>query len=548
MSGQSLKEHPTGSVVRRYSRIVLLGVVAVFSAVVMIAVFLFVYSDPSGYSLSFSASEKVCQLTGKADWDTGENIAERTGAELPFGFTGTDGGYPVEHNSPNHPKGMALFFGDSRFKPPRLDPEHVEDIPDDAIGWISTHSPPNSDRCLGVMTINPKSPVVGPTIKQGLFNVATGGISSAGVLYGFFWTAHCNSPDDKAKCPENASLNRWGTGYLAESHDDGETFVDRTPMPRDFVLSTAVDGETAFDLPPEQRLGIYVFGVPRHRDSVPYLAYAPPGTIADPGAWKFFVGRKPNGQPSWIDREEWDGGHRPGHPDLFESIGCGPHVGEFSVTWNRVLHVWLLLYQDCNPSGSGGQVVVFRVAAAPWGPWSDASILLDPNRDHPWCHLLWEVPRVKRCGILRIEIENSKKHIAVLTEEIDGATGTLKQHLTLQRNIALQQLARDKVDLTRCDRSPPGGIGGCDAGHHDDWTGVAKLSGNQNGDFYAPYVMERYTTSEQTFLPSRRRATIYWLLSTWNPYQVVVMKTSLTVEESATAKVVGEFRSVIGTK
>lgn len=332
----------------RSSRIVLVMLIPVLSLAVLATVFLFVYTDPSGNSLSFGASEKVCHATGKEDWDTRENIAARTGADLGFGFTGTDGGYPVEHNSANHPNGLALFFGDSRFHPPRGNANNPEAVPDDAIGWVSTHTPPTSDRCLGVMTINPESPPVHPFINQGLFNVPTGGISSNGWLYGFFWTDHCLDPD---KCPGFGLLDKWGHGVLARSNNDGENFVDPVPMPRDFVLSTAVDSEAAVNLPPEQRLGIYVFGVPHYRDSVPYLAYAPPGAIGDPSRWMFFIGLKDDGQPSWTSRERWELRGRdvppPGHPDLFEARGCDRHVGEFSITWNRPLPLLSRTLKDC---------------------------------------------------------------------------------------------------------------------------------------------------------------------------------------------------------
>ena len=490
--------------------------------------------DPSGKTLSFDASKKVCQLTGETDWDTGEATTART--QSAFGFVGTDLGYPVEHNNR-----MALFFGDSRFEPPRkVDASYPESgPPDDAIGWVSTHTPPTKDRCLD-LTINPKSPAVGPpTINQGLFNVPTGGVSSNGLLYGFFWTDHCL---EEKKCPGSDKLNEVGPGFLARSKDDGMTFVDPVAMPSDFVYSTAFDSEAAADLPPEQRIGTYVFGVPRYRHSVPYLAYAPAGRLADPSAWQFFVGRKPDGQPRWVTNAVWNGNtgglsslSPPGQPELFAASEKDRCVGEFSVTWNRALHVWLLMYQNCNPSGLGGQVVVVRVAAAPWGPWSDASILLDPNRDNPWCHLLWQVPR--DCVKLRAKVGNSEENIADLKNKINDATGALKQRLAGQLTLALAQLTREKEALVNCEKAPPpppppGGVSGCDDRHKDDWINDAEKAGNQNGDFYAPYVMERYTTPERTFLPYRKRATIYWLLSTWNPYQVVVMKTSLTVDES----------------
>ena len=124
------------------------------------------FPNSSGKTLSADASEKVCQLTGDKDWETGADTTART--KSVFGFVGTDLGYPVEYNNK-----MVLFFGDSRFDPPRpvwaSNPETF--LPDDAIGWVSTHTPPSKDGCLDLV-INPKSPVVGPpAINQGLFNV-----------------------------------------------------------------------------------------------------------------------------------------------------------------------------------------------------------------------------------------------------------------------------------------------------------------------------------------------------------------------------------------
>ncbi|MBI3678120.1 MAG: hypothetical protein HY243_16040 [Proteobacteria bacterium] len=43
--------------------------------------------------------------------------------------------------------------------------------------------------------------------------------------------------------------------------------------------------------------------------------------------------------------------------------------------------------------------------------------------------------------------------------------------------------------------------------------------------FYASFVLNRYT---QSAAPGRTHAaTIYWLLSTWNPYDVIVMKSEI---------------------
>ncbi|HEY2231085.1 MAG TPA: hypothetical protein VGI22_25780 [Xanthobacteraceae bacterium] len=66
----------------------------------------------------------------------------------------------------------------------------------------------------------------------------------------------------------------------------------------------------------------------------------------------------------------------------------------------------------------------------------------------------------------------------------------------------------------------PGGCGN----RRDYWPSRARAQNGKfvAGGFYAPYVLDRYTSGAD---PSRR-STIYWLLSTWNPYEVTVMRTT----------------------
>jgi hypothetical protein len=73
---------------------------------------------------------------------------------------------------------------------------------------------------------------------------------------------------------------------------------------------------------------------------------------------------------------------------------------------------------------------------------------------------------------------------------------------------------------------PAPGVGGlaCAAG---DLARAAQsqLSGNPIGRFYAPNVIEEWTASGS----SRESATIYWNVSTWNPYQVILVRSVLQV-------------------
>jgi len=61
-----------------------------------------------------------------------------------------------------------------------------------------------------------------------------------------------------------------------------------------------------------------------------------------------------------------------------------------------------------------------------------------------------------------------------------------------------------------------------------------KLSNGQffPGIFYAPFVMDRFTLdTTPAGAAGTKQTTIYWLLSTWNPYQVVVMQSTLQLAQ-----------------
>jgi hypothetical protein len=425
-------------------------------------------------------SEKVCQLTGDVDWGTGRPTAARTFANA--GLDATDLGYPVEHAGK-----LFLLFGDSW--PP--DHGHLPpDVPpDDAVGVTIRKDPPGSDgKCLelevhhnpsGRKTFAP-SRIVGPApVKQGFFNVPSGGVSVAGGLFAFFWTDHCANPHPLLPspghplgrppagqgCPETDDSNSIGRGVLARSDDEGRTFHDVVPLPRGFVCATAVNSRFEPDLPTDQKLGVFIFAAPRYRASVPYLAYAPVESLANPDTWRFFTGLSADGKPKWVARPQWRQStpnllapaewNAPGQAEVFApGTNAERCIGEFSVTWNRPLQLWLMLY-SCK--GSGTPSIEARTAPAPWGPWSEPTLLLS-HADDLGCRL-WMAP--------------------------DGCAN--------RRSFFPKQ--------------PNGKF----------------LSG-----LYAPFVLNRYTTPADGH---GRRATIYWLLSTWNPYEVTVMRTTLEARQ-----------------
>jgi O-glycosyl hydrolase len=72
---------------------------------------------------------------------------------------------------------------------------------------------------------------------------------------------------------------------------------------------------------------------------------------------------------------------------------------------------------------------------------------------------------------------------------------------------------------------------GC-GNQRDFWPGEHKNGKFVGGGFYAPYVLNRFTTGADGG-GDERRSTIYWLVSTWNPYEVSVMRTTLQTRRAS---------------
>jgi hypothetical protein len=409
-----------------------------------------------------------------------------------FGVNAVDLGFPVEHNGK-----LLLLFGDT-WPASHAGDQTGEISPDDSVGVTQRQAPPTGpdQGCLdlqfhanGKVFVSP-AVVSDPGIRQGLFNVPASGVSVDGALYAAFWTDHCAnptqldvSPDDPLQrppprppgaddpkdvgCPETDLSNSLGRAVLARSDDEALTFSQVADMPIGFAYPV-------FALAPGASGGVYVFGVPRYRTSIPYLAYAPSDGFADPATWRYFSGRDAAGQPRWVSLAEWSGqvdqrsGFKrrwrpPGEAEVFTARADADRcIGEFSVTWNKPLALWLMLY-NC------GATIEARVAPAPWGPWSDPTPLLAFD-DSVTCEL-------------------------VMPSAGCGQTTTNAQ--------APPQLG---------DR------------FWDYWPSKYQNNQFEGGGFYAPFVLDRYTSAASG---AGRAAIIYWLVSTWNPYEVTLMRTTL---------------------
>jgi len=469
-----------------------------FPAAVAIVILATLSTPAAAASLTLvGSSAKVCQLTGDTDWLTGQPTAAQTNTR--HGLDAVDLGFPVDSGFGP----LYFLFGDAR---PATTPNPIP--PDDAVGVTIRTSPPNATTCLDLrlVTAMPGTfahPTVTPAILQGAFNVPTGGVFVDKTFYAFFWTDHCVSPltplppmpdaplqfpAPSAGCPEIPLYNSIGRSVLARAPVNPAAFeqirIARRPfppfpppfagMPSGFVyVSAARPGPQPRPPigiriePPGRPAPIPVFGVARYRASIPYLALAPQETFGDPATWSFFAGMSA-GHPHFVSRREWESGRN-------ASGQWTPPAGAE-------------IYPDSVFDGRDEQCVgehsatwnaalrswlllyvcePFRVEARtapqPWGPWSPPTVLLSLVHD-PWV-------------------------VCQLIMSPDPINNPCPA--------SLQNYFPATIP-------PPGGF------------------------FYAPFVMERFT---QDVTPAgagaTRQARIYWLVSTWNPYQVVVMQSTL---------------------
>jgi hypothetical protein len=342
-----------------------------------------------------NSTKRVCQLTGDFDRASGKPTLSQTGRR--FGVHATDLGSTFEH------KGKLFFlFGDT---------EDDRDV----LGWTSSGDPHNIALEFYKAKEGKVYPLTVPGIKQGAFEVPSGGISIADTIYVVCTTDH-------------SQKKMMGRSVLASSPDDGRTFKKLYDLSRTKFINVSfwlADG------------WLYIYGSGTYRKSNVYLSRVKPADIEDRSKLEYWT-QGESGNPRW-SRNEADAA------PLFQQ----PQIGEFSVAHLAPVNRYVMLYNADKPRG-----ITMRWAKTPWGPWSEGTVIFDPWRDNGYGHFM---------------------HISAKLKD-----------------------RRDALS---------------DPNRADEWGGE-----------YGPYVLGRYTNG------SAGRCRIYYTMSTWNPYQVMVMQSDLQVK------------------
>ncbi len=353
-------------------------------------------ADPPVLVFVPESTKKVCQLTGDFDRALMKPTLSQTAER--YGVTATDLGSSFEH------KGRLYFlFGDT----------HGQSGDLDAVAWTTSTDPEKISldfyRGKGGKWLPPSV----PGIKQGAFEVPSGGVSIGGTMYVVFTTDHTEK-------------KVMGRSVVASSDDDGRTFTVRYDLSRDKFINVSI-------LPADGWL--YIYGSGDYRKSSVCLARVRPADLGVRSKLKYFGGNGSDGQTRWVGRE-------------VDATPLFQHdvVGELSVAYLGPVKRYVMLYNSKKPRG-----ITMRSAAAPSGPWSDGNVLFEPWRDEGYGRFI---------------------HISSTFQGKSDAIGDPQQDET--------------------------------------WGGE-----------YGPYIMGRFSSG------SDHRCRVYYTMSTWNPYQVVIMQSDL---------------------
>lgn len=356
-----------------------------------------------------SRARKISQLIGDYDRHLHEPTINLT--DTRFNLAKTDLGVPFQHKDRTY-----ILFGDAGYPP------------DDPIAYTTDTNPENG---LELTFLSDEDgsyrPIQIPGVSLGAFEVPTAGVSINNRMYIYMTTDH-------------SAYVTMGRSIVAFSDDDGYTFQYLHDLSTTHFINVAVvktDISTWYGFPRLTGVGLVMFGSGTYRKSNVRLAFQPADSIESPDSVCYFSGLDDSEHPRWSSRES-------DAQPLFNHA-C---VGELSVSYNRFIGKWIMLY-NCDDAENRG--INVRTANAPWGPWSENKIIFDPSSDgEGYCHYM---------------------HV--------------------------------NWSYANCDSVH-------DPGREYEWGGE-----------YGPYQFGNLATGNDS------STTIYFTMSTWNPYTVVLMKATL---------------------
>lgn len=364
-----------------------------------------------------SRATKIAQLVGEYDKERSEPTQNLTWSR--YKLAGTDLGVSFTHKGRTY-----LLFGDT-----------VGIRGGDAIAYTTDTTPEDGLELTFLHDDKGYKPVKIPGISQGGFEVPMEGVSIGGRMY-IYHTTDSTSVAEMFKEGEQAKMGR---SVVAVSDDNGDTFTYLYDFSGKHFINVSIVEVEKLDLSDyfTQAAGkvLVIFGSGPYRRSDVRLAFQPSDRIKSRVSIRYFAGLDSSGKPVLSANE-----------DEAQTLFNQPVVGELSVSYNRFIDKWIMLYNSFMPSSRG---INMRVADKPWGPWSEPQVIFESWKDNGYCHFMHAGYPHEKCD----EVSDPKRE-------------------------------------------------------------------KEYGGEYGPYQFEDMVIGNN----SAATTTIYFTMSTWNPYTVVLMK------------------------
>jgi hypothetical protein len=341
------------------------------------------------------SAAKVCQLTGDADRHLMDVTLNQT--NTASGVWGVRSGLAAETSA-----GTTWLFADV----------HNGPRPGDAVA-TSTDADPSDCVALAFREEGDGdfAAIVVPDVSLGDEEVPTGAIEVGGALYAWFATG-ATGPGTRGFSAVARSDDDGATWeHLYDLPDLAEAFVDVWPvLLRGGVVPGAPEGAAVL---PAGFSGdvVLLFGTGPFGASDIFLAAQPADALDDPASIRFWGGRDPDDcEPRWRDGVA--------QADPIAAAGC---AGELSAFWSDALSRWVVMYA-CEDDPR----VVFHASPWPWGRYSDAATLYDPEVDDGFCEFIHVSTLVDTCDSLSDpgrETEGGRPSAPYVLPGVGGADG-----------------------------------------------------------------------------------------------------------------------------
>lgn len=266
--------------------------------------------------------------------------------------------------------------------------------------------------------------------------------------------------------------------------------------------------------------------------ALPFLSYVPLDELRrEPSeiVWRprFFAGFDSSGNPAWSERESDAQPIYGGQARVVRSGTDAPQlewsepefdvVAQMSLSWVEPLSRWVMLYGGDLPAFMVLDPKTFKTRDPVNLQWAQGAIHLRVA-EHPWGDWSSAMPVLTR--------QRGAAYLACGASGPDALPGCVRDRAWWSRPLTLASQLVSKATHARFGEIAGSCLFGEAARAIQD-----SLSGDPIGRLYAPNILEEWT-EDVTEPPARERgersAELYWNVSTWNPYQVVLIKTQLT--------------------